>query len=564
MPGPRGGRRQLTLEPLEQRILLSGNVDAFVTGSGDLRLAGDDLPNQVQVDQIGLETGEVRITPLDGTEVNGGATPVVLDGFRGSIRAFMEGGDDEVDIQDMLIPGGVRFDGGDGNNLLAFADTDVGDDVEVKSGEGGLTASAANSNFARNFDVRAFLGLLYMQFATCTFGGALGLLLHQGQMQMDASDTSVDSVKARLGDVNSSVDLRGLIVRAALYFAYKNGLFGGDIDYSKVGGPVTIRGGRDSSTDVSLHGTKIGGDLTVTGGEGTHQVSLSGVEVSRDLQVRTRGPVDLSVRRDSIIGANLAMSAASGFSGIFLASLVLAGKLSLNMHDGGDVHIGSWHGHTLVDIGGDVFVRSGDAADQSFSLKNAKVAGDVKLFYREAPTYTKFKKATILSDVLLKFERIAGKLSVDRSSITGSVRAIVGDGDSELNVEDTSIDGGLHYSARQGTHTLTLDQLRVLVFLNLVLGNGFSVLGLLNSTINGDTAIKTSGDIDTVTIGSTAMVGDVKVDLGGGDDIAQAVDSSVTGKLVVDGGKGDDTVGVLGNGNAYALEPILLGIENQF
>ena len=42
------------IEPMESRLLLAGDVTATITAGGDLLLVGDDLANQIVVDQYGV------------------------------------------------------------------------------------------------------------------------------------------------------------------------------------------------------------------------------------------------------------------------------------------------------------------------------------------------------------------------------------------------------------------------------------------------------------------------------------------------------------------------------
>src|SRR5688500_15224776 len=69
-----------SIETLESRVFLSGNVLASVAG-GNLRIRGDAEANAIVVDQVGLNAGQVRISGASGTAINGQAGPIVLDGM---------------------------------------------------------------------------------------------------------------------------------------------------------------------------------------------------------------------------------------------------------------------------------------------------------------------------------------------------------------------------------------------------------------------------------------------------------------------------------------------------
>ena len=75
---PRAGAN--ALEPLEPRLLLSGNVTAEVV-SGDLVLTGDGFNNDIEIDQAGLGSGEFRVgSGPNATLINMGVGDVVLTG----------------------------------------------------------------------------------------------------------------------------------------------------------------------------------------------------------------------------------------------------------------------------------------------------------------------------------------------------------------------------------------------------------------------------------------------------------------------------------------------------
>ena len=79
-------RNRAVLSPdcLEDRTVPSGNVTASVRG-GVLHIDGDALSNEIWV-TTGRGLGEAYVTPLGGTTVNGGASPVLLSGITAGAR----------------------------------------------------------------------------------------------------------------------------------------------------------------------------------------------------------------------------------------------------------------------------------------------------------------------------------------------------------------------------------------------------------------------------------------------------------------------------------------------
>jgi len=127
-------RTTFTLERLEPRLLLSGNVAAVVSG-GILTITGDNLDNQISIDQSGLDPDQFRVTALDSTWVNG-TCDVVLSGVTRGMKISMEDGNDSVVLDSVAVPGNLKVDGGDGSNSLVIDPSIIYGSLTVKNGEG--------------------------------------------------------------------------------------------------------------------------------------------------------------------------------------------------------------------------------------------------------------------------------------------------------------------------------------------------------------------------------------------------------------------------------------------
>ena len=81
-PKARQRHRTLALEPLESRVVLDGNVRAFISG-GNLRIIGDSAGNEIVIEQSRMRS--FRISSRDGsTTINGRSGPLMLIGSRKS------------------------------------------------------------------------------------------------------------------------------------------------------------------------------------------------------------------------------------------------------------------------------------------------------------------------------------------------------------------------------------------------------------------------------------------------------------------------------------------------
>lgn len=135
------------IEQLETRRLLSGNVTASIV-NGNLEIWGDNVANEVIVDQLGLAAGQVRIGSGGNlTTVNGELEPVVLDGFVGDVVAWMRHGPDRLAIRDMTLPAGLTVHTGLGIDQVSLMNVIIEGDAEIKTGVRPDTVEIDDSTF---------------------------------------------------------------------------------------------------------------------------------------------------------------------------------------------------------------------------------------------------------------------------------------------------------------------------------------------------------------------------------------------------------------------------------
>ena len=105
-------------EALETRLLLDGNVTATVVG-GHLYLTGDGADNVVMVELGAVNPSEWTVTGHGGTTINTttpSATRLAIPDVTAGIWAWLHGGEDELIITDVAVPGTVWIDQGDGDS----------------------------------------------------------------------------------------------------------------------------------------------------------------------------------------------------------------------------------------------------------------------------------------------------------------------------------------------------------------------------------------------------------------------------------------------------------------
>jgi VCBS repeat-containing protein len=89
-------QRKLVVEPLESRIVLDGNVRAFVSG-GSLHLQGDFHDNEILIEQS--KSRSFTVSSRDGsTLINGQSGPLTFNGVRKDLDISMGKGNDVVEL----------------------------------------------------------------------------------------------------------------------------------------------------------------------------------------------------------------------------------------------------------------------------------------------------------------------------------------------------------------------------------------------------------------------------------------------------------------------------------
>jgi Ca2+-binding RTX toxin-like protein len=115
-----------------------GNIIAKLT-SGKLTLTGDAGDNQVKIELApGGAANKVRVTPLDGTRLNGLTTAKLFSGVTKGLVAALKGGNDLFDLIGGRISGTVTLNGAEGNDTyrVKVASTQVVKILDVEGSDG--------------------------------------------------------------------------------------------------------------------------------------------------------------------------------------------------------------------------------------------------------------------------------------------------------------------------------------------------------------------------------------------------------------------------------------------
>jgi hypothetical protein len=408
------GRLQLRLEPLEQRLLLDGNVLVTVSGN-DVFITGDDLGNAISITQ----DPSFLIISGSATTLNGGAGPINIarpirnitivmnDGYDsvsltglaigGNISFAGDGGIDEVYMTSCGVAGNVTLDGGDETDGFLITSCGIGGKLLIDAAEGSGIGGVQvfGTNVAGDLIVKGLDGQLDVLIdppAAATIGG--NLIIDGGIAAVNANlstlrvggyvlvtsagpvQAAVDSLRVR-GDVTlrSTADLLG----AALSLVGAGGSldFAGALDTQVVASNVAARGSFNMEagpaaglSGLSLVTGRFGGNLNYMGAPGADQVSITDTLLRGSVNVDTdTGSAAMAV---SGLGArgNLNVSNGLGGPGSYLfEGVTVLGNASLQTD--------ALPMKTLFDgfyVGRDLLIRTGAAGDQ-VALENGVVAG---------------------------------------------------------------------------------------------------------------------------------------------------------------------------------------------
>jgi glycerophosphoryl diester phosphodiesterase len=112
---------------------------------GRLSIHGDNLNNSIRIEP-GSQLGSLRLAGVDGTRINGQSAPVEFENVH-DLRIELLGGNDVVEIVDVLLDGGLSVEGGPGNDRVEIRNTTIHNATDFIGGAGSDWFGAARSAF---------------------------------------------------------------------------------------------------------------------------------------------------------------------------------------------------------------------------------------------------------------------------------------------------------------------------------------------------------------------------------------------------------------------------------
>lgn len=587
-------RRRLSVESLERRLLLAGDVTASVKG-GWLVVTGDDLGNQVQIedlgggtyDVVGLEdTTIIGAGPFAGpkgikVDLKGGDDTLVMSGdpvfgVPGDLSIKMGDGDDTVLLENAEIAGKTTVDLGKGAGDVTIFAVDFGKDVAVKSGDapgvedpwveigielanvtGNLSVTTGKTNddiwldgvaVTKNVTIKTGDGEDYAGVAGWSedmeeWDAPSFLHGGEGEDEVGVAEAEVPSlIEGKL-----SID----IGKGGGWLWLGESTVKGDVTFKAGDAPVWED---DWSNGVDVWDATVEGKLTVSLGKGDAGVWFGQAVVNKDVKITTNNGHDVinfapefpdeeiagegEGVANNFFGGKVTVNSGTGFDEVVMASSEVLGALSINTGDGEDA-VALWQ----VMAGSTVSVKTGNHSDL-IGIAELQAAGNTTVDSGNAG-------AGFSDEVLLTNSDFDQNLSVK----TGNGDDLVGIGDSEE--VDAALDDLL---AEFGWDEfgIVADAVEVWGKLTVGTGSGFDLLSIGWCDIAGSAAVDTGSDGDLCEILDSTVGAGASVKMGAGDDGLEIGGTDTTGKVTLDGGAGFDVLNDLG-GNTFTQEPVVKG-----
>lgn len=398
------------IEPLESRLLFSGNVAAVVT-DGDLRITGDALDNAIEVTQD--DWGYVTVSGLAGTKINGSDVASLLHGVYGKISIDMRAGDDSVKIGASYLSGDLTILNGEGDNVVTLDSVMVGGNLTIKNGSGNdnvtltdvsainlVISNGSGENYTEiggafksvsikggagsdsvtmdqadvflNVDIASGAGASNVRLTDTTVQHNMSITNGAGDDVLELTDTSVlgeMKVVNGSGSTNTQIVSSNIgLANRSQTSAFKNFLLsstgGADtlvLQDSTIGRDMVVSFGSGGSS-VTMESSTVQRDLRFTSQDGTDSIEFTGATVGRQTQIQTGKGDDAVTINDTVFTGQFALQTGAGSDRVTIEEYdVVQGQDSLTsfgskarilLQDGDDV--------LRVGIGGDDRVGCAD------------------------------------------------------------------------------------------------------------------------------------------------------------------------------------------------------------
>ncbi len=399
----------------------AGDVTAVVD-HGTLELRGGDSDDKFVVDAVGLQDGSFRIQPTSPTTVNGSAAAVTLDGVTRDLSVRLDAGNNEVTLMNLTVPRALSVRAGDGNDKVVLSYITVRRNVRLALGGGSNEPTIDHCELDRGAVVTGGAGVDLVKFQNSEVSGAIAVRLGTTSVNATYFDgmTVHGAIRVAAGDANDAVGIFGSDVRRVCDLRLGEGAnimnivdsefhealrercgkidpgyntmailnsdrFHADVrlDFGGTGTGINsfnstfdrdwiVIGGKHGGNDGWIIGTDtIGRDLRFSAGAGNNVVSMTAIDVGRNLTVQG-GDDDDAFYCDGVTGVREArVELHKGANVVSSKTEFAARRLRLATGDGDDVV-----DLQDVDATTDLLIALG-AGNNTLNLANDSVGDDL-------------------------------------------------------------------------------------------------------------------------------------------------------------------------------------------
>jgi hypothetical protein len=369
------------MERLEPRTLLSGDVAAIVNDDGDLKITGDDAGNQIVLDQAGLSGGQVRITPTNGTTINGSGDAAVLSGITDDWFITTGAGSDSITLTDVTAGDRIVIKTNGGNNMVTATSPTTGGNFDITNGDGDDTVNICgpttggrllidNRNGNNNTTIDGICPSVMpptpptppppddigRDLIVKGRGGTdvvtlMDGLAIRGETKIDSGGgvnaLSVANILAEGEFIGKSQGDQTVTVTASTFGDELEILtFGGSVDVSITGATLTPMNGvpirlseieiitPNGSNTVAVNNSSMAGDLHVIGGGGT--IVVDTVTIGRKLEINTSTGTTLVLDTVASLGTTM-IDGSNDMDTTFIDDSTFVGSFKVRARGGNDM-----------------------------------------------------------------------------------------------------------------------------------------------------------------------------------------------------------------------------------
>lgn len=258
-----------SIEPLESRALLAGNVVASLNGS-HLTVVGDAAANSIEFTVL---NNQVQLRGLNSTTINGSSDVFVIaantDTVNGNVSISLGAGNDSVGFsRNVKLNGALTVQGGAGNDTIAFTGAILRGTTQLYGQDGNDTFSLQDST------TDGFLGIYggtdndIVSLKNMTINGPMQIKGGRGDDGVSFNDVTTNShFKINMGRGNDDVTIRNSTINDSTHIKMKQGEDAVMLDDNTFGGRVHVNLGRDNDGLIVRDTNTFNSLLSVQGGD---------------------------------------------------------------------------------------------------------------------------------------------------------------------------------------------------------------------------------------------------------------------------------------------------------